>query len=166
MTLTLMTLTTLSPKQPVSIVNRKSHSPSKNGQKGWIVFCRERRRKMPLRARKSGSDGTFPPPQKAKIRGGKRQDERGKIRNFLIYFCQDSRKKSKNWNRAKRNMYCFQLYKAWYSTEVLHKTIPLIIIILQTNIILFRITFRSLIRSFSVTVIFGHFRFRGRKSPL
>ena len=42
-------------------------------------------RKMLLKARKSGSDGTFQPPQKAKTRG-KRVNERGKTRNFLIYF--------------------------------------------------------------------------------
>ena len=40
---------------------------------------------MPLEARKSGSDGTFQPPQKAKTRG-KRVNERGKTRNFSIYF--------------------------------------------------------------------------------
>ena len=56
--------------------------------------------------------------------------------------------------------------KAWYYAEVLHKAIPLIIIILQSHIASFRITFRSQIRSFSVTVILGHFHFRGRKSPL
>ena len=47
--------------KPVSIVNRKSHYPSKNDKKDRIVFFRERRRKMLLGARKSGSDGTFHP---------------------------------------------------------------------------------------------------------
>jgi len=54
-------LTTLSPKWPDLIVNKKSHYQSKNDKKGWIVFFRERRRKMLLGARKSGSDGTFHP---------------------------------------------------------------------------------------------------------
>ena len=166
MTLTLMTLTTLSPKQPDSIVNRKSHYPSKNDKKGRIVFFQRKKEKNALKSKKKWFRWHFSPPQKAKIRGGKRQDERGKTRNFLIYFVKILIKRARKLGQSEKEYVLFQLYKAWYSAEVLHKTIPLIIIILQTNIILFRITFRSQIRSLSVTVIFGHFHFRGRKSPL
>ena len=166
MTLTLMTLTTLSPKQPDSIVNRKSHYPSKNDKKGRIVFFQRKKEKNALKSKKKWFRWHFSPPQKAKIRGGKRQDERGKTRNFLIYFVKILIKRARKLGQSEKEYVLFQLYKSWYSAEVLHKTIPLIIIILQTNIILFRIIFRSLIRSLSVTVIFGHFRFRGRKSPL
>ena len=52
-------------------------------------------------------------------------------------------------------------------TEKTAQANSLIIIILQSPTASFRITFRSLIRSFSVTVIFGHFRFRGAQiSPI
>ena len=50
-------------------------------------------------------------PSEDRNKRGKRQNETGKTRNFLIYFCQDSRKKSKNRDRAKRNMYCFSRTK-------------------------------------------------------
>ncbi len=66
-----MTLTTLSPKQPDSIVNRKSHYPSKNDKKGRIVFLQRKEEKMPLEARKSGSDGTFQPLRRQKQEGEK-----------------------------------------------------------------------------------------------
>ena len=84
--MTLMTLTTLSPKQPDSIVNRKSHYPSKNGQKGWIVFFQRKKEKNTLKSKKKWFRWHFSPSQKAKIRGGNRQNERGKTRKFLIYF--------------------------------------------------------------------------------
>lgn len=80
-----MTLTTLSPKQPDSIVNRKSHYPSKNDKKGWIVFLQRKEEKMPLEAKKVVPITLFTPSE-GKNKRGKRLNERGKTRNFLIYF--------------------------------------------------------------------------------
>lgn len=58
---------------------------------------------MLLRARKSGSDGTFYP---FRNKRGKRLNEGGKTRNFLIYFVKILVKKQENWGREKRNMCC------------------------------------------------------------
>ena len=66
-----MTLTTLSPKQPDSIVNRKSHYPSKNDKKGQIVFLQRKEEKNALKSKKKWFRWHFSPLQKAKIRGGK-----------------------------------------------------------------------------------------------
>jgi len=63
-----MNLTTLSPKQQVSIINRKSHYPSKNGKKGWIVFLQRKEEKNASRSKKKWLRWHFSPLQKAKIR--------------------------------------------------------------------------------------------------
>ena len=44
-------------------------------------------------------------PSEDKNKRGKRQNERGKTRNFLIYFVKILVKKQENWGREKRNMY-------------------------------------------------------------
>ena len=162
MTLTLMTLTTLSPKQPDSIVNRKSHYPSKNDKKGRIVFFQRKKEKNALKSKKKWFRWHFSPLQKAKIRGGKRLNEGGKTRNFLIYFAKILIKRAKNWDRAKRNMYGFSCTKhgtlqkhcANYSTDchyLTNKHHP------------FRITFRSLIRSLRTRSLSVIKDFRGRR---
>ena len=85
-------------------------------------------------------------PSEGKNKRGKRLNEEGKTRNFLIYFAKILIKRAKNWDRAKRNMYGFNCTKhgtlqkhcANYSTDchyLTNKHHP------------FRITFRSLIRS-------------------
>lgn len=82
-------LTTLSPKQPDSIVNRKSHYPSKIDKKGWIVFFQRKKEKNTLRSKKKWSRWHFSPLLKAEIRGVKgrmKGEKRGFTRNFLIYF--------------------------------------------------------------------------------
>ena len=66
-----MTLTTLSPKYPDSIVNGKSHYPSKNDKKGRIVFFQRKKEKNALRSKKKWFRWHVPPLQKAKIRGVK-----------------------------------------------------------------------------------------------
>ena len=43
-------------------------------------------------------------PSEGKNKRGKRLNERGKTRNFLIYFCQDSRKKSKKTGVERRGI--------------------------------------------------------------
>ena len=130
MTLTLMTLTTLSPKQPVSIVNRKSHYPSKNCQKGWIVFCRERRRKMPLEQEKVVPITLFTPSE-GKNKRGKRQNERGKTRIFLIYFVKILIKRARKLGQSEGDSVRFNSIKRGkqkssindYQTDYQHNTI-------------------------------------------
>ena len=45
-------------------------------------------------------------PSEGKNKRGKMQNERGKTRNFLIYFVKILVKKQENWGREKRNMCC------------------------------------------------------------
>lgn len=60
---------------------------------------------MLLRARKVVPMALFTPSE-GKNKRGKRQNERGKTRNFLIYFVKILVKKQENWGREKRNMCC------------------------------------------------------------
>ena len=62
---------TLSPKLAGSIVNRKSHYPSKNGKKGWIGFLQKKEEKTVLRSKNKWLRWHFSLLLKAKIRGGK-----------------------------------------------------------------------------------------------
>ena len=104
-------------------------------------------------------------PSEGKNKRGKRQNERGKTRIFLIYFVKILVKKHKKLDRAKGILCVFIVLNVRTKLAKV-ATIKLIITTLQTNTILFRITFRSLLRSLSVTVIFGHFRFGGANLPL
>ena len=58
---------------------------AKMARKAGLFFCRERRRKMLLRAKKVVQMALFTPSE-GKNKRGKREDEREKTRNFLIYF--------------------------------------------------------------------------------
>lgn len=158
MTLTLMTL---SPKQPDSIVNRKSHYPSKNDKKDRIVFSEKEGEKCSQEQEKVVPMALFTPSE-GKNKRGKRLNEEGKTRNFLIYFAKILIKRAKNWDRAKRNMYGFNCTKhgtlqkhcANYSTDchyLTNKHHP------------FRITFRSLIRSLRTRSLSVIKDFRGRR---
>ena len=104
-------------------------------------------------------------PSEGKNKRGKRLNEGGKTRNFLIYFAKILIKRAKNWDRAKRNMYGFNCTKhgtlqkhcANYSTDchyLTNKHHP------------FRITFRSLIRSLRTRSLSVIKVFQSLKSPL
>ena len=150
-----MTLTTLSTKQPDSIVNRKSHYPSKNDKKGWIVFFRERRRKIPLEQEKVVPMALFTPSE-GKNKRGKRQDERGKTRNFLIYFIKILAKQQEKLGQCEGVSVRFNSIKrgnqnsstSYYQIDYQYNTI---------KTASFRITFRSSIGSNRVKVKSGHF---------
>ena len=58
---------------------------AKMARKAGLFFCRERRRKRPQKQEKVAPMTLFTPSE-GKNKRGKRQDEREKTRNFLIYF--------------------------------------------------------------------------------
>ena len=64
-------LNDLTPKYPDSIINRKSHHPSKNGKKGRIDFFQRKEEENALRSKKKWLRWHFSPLQKAKLRGEK-----------------------------------------------------------------------------------------------
>lgn len=105
-------------------------------------------------------------PSEGKNKRGKRQNKRGKTRNFLIFFVKILVKRARKNGQSEGDSVCVHSIKRENQASKKKATIKLIIITLQASPILFRITFRSLIRSLSVTVIFGHFRFRGANLPL
>lgn len=57
----------LNNQSPLSTENHITQA--KMTRKSGLFFCRERRRKTPLEARKSGSDGTFHPFRRQKQEG-------------------------------------------------------------------------------------------------
>ena len=151
-----MTLTTLSPKQPDSIVNRKSHYPSKNDKKGRIVFFQRKKEKNALKSKKKWFRWHFSPLQKAKIRGVKGRIKGGKTRNFLIYFIKILAKQQEKLGQSEGVSVRFNSIKrgnqnsstSYYQIDYQYNTI---------KTASFRITFRSSIGSNRVKVKSGHF---------
>ena len=75
---------------------------------------------MPLEQEKVVPMALFTPSE-GKNKRGKRQNERGETRNFLIYFVKILVKRARKLGQSEEEYVLFQLYKAWYSAEALRK---------------------------------------------